>query len=151
MQHAACKYGVQGQYRWNVKMNLNSQRKRPELGYSLCGVSGSMDRRVRLDFGPLEQIQWLAYANFPFWRHSLPLNPLKFMETFCGVICLMNPHPCAKFHLSATNAFIAIHLCRLHIVIYVPTYTQSVPIMRLAKLFFATRIKNWIWMANKWA
>jgi len=54
----------------------------------------------------------------------------------------MDPYSCAKFHPSATNSFVAIHLCHLH---YVPTYertTQSVPIMRAAKLCFATRIKN---------
>jgi len=46
--------------------------------------------------------------------------PLEFMETFCGIICFMDPYYSAKFHPSATNAVVAIHLCYLRT--YLPTY-----------------------------
>jgi len=65
-------------------------------------------------------------------------SPLNLWKT-CGVIRLMDPYPCAKFHPSGTNAVVAIHFCHLRTNLRT---TLAVTIMRSAKLCFVTRIKN---------
>jgi len=114
----------------------------------------------------------MALATSATWRMTmkkvfpLPLNlasPLNFWKTFCGVICLMDCANialgmfCAKFHPSATNAVVAIHLCHPRIRTYdgpnaplhiVPSHIRVSQLinhilsvlMRVAKYSFATRI-----------
>jgi len=63
--------------------------------------------------------------------HFGGIPPLNLWKTFCGIICFMDPYYSAKFHPSATNAVVAIHLVT-YVRTYLPT-TLTVPIMRLAK------------------